>query len=395
MRRRRSRDSRSSHAIQAEHHAAWGEQIRREAAARASGSASSAGGAKSGKHFGGKRRRYRGGRGGRNDQRGRSNGGNRGGGARRSSQDGRVNRPEPSALARVITWVLLLLLAIVGAAGVGVAFVVMQRDDIASWVRGTAGTVTGAVSGAYESRVEGASTDMLPVDLPEASLPQVSLPTSERSTDPSGRGQGHIQSPAREEAEAVSTPIAALTEATPASTPAIATAPASTPVLVRTSKAARGFGSAAVWANPETLSETEKAIHLRINIARTSGAGWLHTPLQWDEDLASVARAHSEDMATRGYMSHDTPEGLDPTDRLHRAGFSCRKATHYGIGENIAIESSLDSVDVAAEEAVVGWVGSPGHRRVLMSADYDRTGVGAALGTYQGRRALYLTQVFC
>ena len=389
MRRRRSRDSRSSHAIQAEHHAAWGEQIRREAAARASGSASSGGGAKSGKQFGGKRRRYRGGRGGRSDQRGRGNGGNRGDGARRSSRDGRVSRPEPSALARVITW--LLLLTIVGAVGVGVAFLVVQRGDIASWVRGTTGTVTGAVSGAYESRVEGASTD-----LPEASLPQVSLPTSERSTDPSGRGRGHIRSPAREEAEAVFAPIVAPTEATPAADTAPTEAtPASTPVPVRTFRATRAPESATLWANPETISETEKAIHLRINIARTSGAGWLHAPLQWDEDLASVARAHSEDMAARNYMNHDTPEGLDPTDRLHRAGFSCRKTTHYGIGENIAIESSLDSVDGAAEEAVAGWVGSPGHRRVLMGADYDRTGVGAALGTYQGRRALYLTQVFC
>jgi len=223
---------------------------------------------------------------------------------------------------------LVLLLAI----GIGIYFAVAQRDDILSWVTGTAGTVRGA----YESGV-----DRIPTSLPTADLP-----TSEQLTD-------------AVELRRVSIP----------------TWPVS------------------VWTDETTILKTEREIQRRINIERSELS--FIPQLRWDEDLASVARAHSEDMARRGYFDHDTPEGLDPTDRLHRAGFSCRKPGRYGIAENIAIESSLDSVGEAAEEAVVGWVGSPGHRRILMNGEYDRTGVGAALGTYQGRKALYLTQVFC
>ena len=151
--------------------------------------------------------------------------------------------------------------------------------------------------------------------------------------------------------------------------------------------------TAPVWTDDATISEVERTIGTWINIERTIPRDGSY--LQWDNDLASVARAHSEDMATRNYFDHDTPEGLDPTDRLHAAGLNCRKGNRYGIAENIAIETSLDNVDMAAFEAVRGWVGSPGHKRNLLNEEYDSTGVGAALGTWQGRKALYLTQVFC
>ena len=44
-------------------------------------------------------------------------------------------------------------------------------------------------------------------------------------------------------------------------------------------------------------------------------------------------------MSNRNYFSHDTPEGLDPTDRGNNAGYTCRKdfGSYYteGLGENI------------------------------------------------------------
>ncbi len=140
------------------------------------------------------------------------------------------------------------------------------------------------------------------------------------------------------------------------------------------------------------VSELELKVHAGINAERAKHGG---SPLQWDEGLASVARAHSDDMTGRSYFSHDTPEGLDPTDRLHRAGLNCRKGYRYGIAENIAIETTLRSLDRTAEEAVRGWMNSPGHRTNLLGREYDRTGVGASFGTWRGYKAVYLTQVFC
>src|SRR5437867_4420077 len=54
-------------------------------------------------------------------------------------------------------------------------------------------------------------------------------------------------------------------------------------------------------------------------------------PLTWDERLASVAQRHSEDMARRHYFDHVNPDGLDPFDRMRRAGIRFRFAA-----ENLA-----------------------------------------------------------
>lgn len=140
------------------------------------------------------------------------------------------------------------------------------------------------------------------------------------------------------------------------------------------------------------VEELELKVHAGINGERAKHG---RSPLKWDAGLASVARAHSDDMTDRRYFSHDTPEGLDPTDRLHRAGLSCRKGYRYGIAENIAIETTLGSLDRTAAGAVLSWTNSPGHRTNLLGGQYDRTGIGASFGTWHGHKAVYLTQVFC
>ena len=141
-----------------------------------------------------------------------------------------------------------------------------------------------------------------------------------------------------------------------------------------------------------SVSELERKVHAGINAARANIGS---IPLQWDNNLASVARAHSDDMTNRNYFSHDTPEGLDPTDRLHRAGLNCRKGYRYGIAENIAIETTLGNSDRTAAEAVQGWMDSPGHQRNLLNKEYSTTGIGASFGVWKGYKAVYLTQVFC
>ena len=141
-----------------------------------------------------------------------------------------------------------------------------------------------------------------------------------------------------------------------------------------------------------TITQLEMKIHEGINAERINYGG---SALRWDDELAALARAHSDDMTRRGYFSHDTPEGLDPTDRLHRAGLSCRKGFHYGIAENLAIETALGNLERTAAEAVSGWMNSSGHRRNLLNGRYGTTGIGASFGNWQGYKAVYLTQVFC
>ena len=137
----------------------------------------------------------------------------------------------------------------------------------------------------------------------------------------------------------------------------------------------------------------ERKVHQGINTERAAVPG--SRQLQWDDRLNAIARAHSEDMTERGYFSHDTPEGVGPSGRAAKAGYSCRKAFHYGLAENITIELMSNDMDKLAAAAVQGWVDSPGHRVNLLGRQYDRTGVGASFGKWRGYKAVYITQVFC
>ncbi len=162
---------------------------------------------------------------------------------------------------------------------------------------------------------------------------------------------------------------------------------ASSPTLRQTKKPDTASDSAA------RVSELEQKVHAGINAARARNG--VSPQLRWENQLGAVARAHSEDMTRRGYFDHDNPEGLGPSDRIDRAGYSCWKGTHYGVAENITIELVSSSIDRMADGAVQGWLNSPGHRTNLLGRQYDRTGIGASFGTWRGYKAAYVTQVFC
>jgi uncharacterized protein YkwD len=141
------------------------------------------------------------------------------------------------------------------------------------------------------------------------------------------------------------------------------------------------------------VAELERKVHTGINTERAKNGS--SPKLRWDDRLGVVARSHSEDMTERGYFSHDTPEGLSPTDRIAKSGYGCWKGSHYGVAENIAIELKYKNLDKVAAAAVQSWMGSPGHRTNLLDGRYDRTGIGVSFGRWKGYDAVYLTQVFC
>lgn len=100
-------------------------------------------------------------------------------------------------------------------------------------------------------------------------------------------------------------------------------------------------------------------------------------------DLDAVARAHSADMARRAYLNHVTPEGLDPVDRLARAGLS---------GWSLAAENAgLTSKAEPNREILVGWLASPVHRENLHAPPWNATGIGIAQAP---DGTLYYTQLY-
>ncbi len=107
-------------------------------------------------------------------------------------------------------------------------------------------------------------------------------------------------------------------------------------------------------------------------------------PVEWDADLCRMARAQSERMAQLGYLSHDTPEGLQLKDRARRNGI-----LHFRvIGENIAYNKGYKDPGGFAVER---WLISDGHRANIMYVGFQ----AAAIGSYVAADgSVYLTQVF-
>lgn len=125
----------------------------------------------------------------------------------------------------------------------------------------------------------------------------------------------------------------------------------------------------AAAAAPMDLAPLESGLHTAINEVR-AGQGLMR--LARDPALDAVARAHSEDMAARHYMAHETPEGLTPPDRMKRAG-----VTGYTLaGENVGTTTRPDP----NREIVDAWLASPVHRDNVLAPVFNSTGVGIARG---------------
>ena len=102
-------------------------------------------------------------------------------------------------------------------------------------------------------------------------------------------------------------------------------------------------------------------------------------PLQADPELTPVARAHSQDMFTRGYFAHVDPEGKDPFDRMKAAHIRFMDA-----GENLALAQTV-------EIAHTNLMNSPGHRANILNPAFGRVGIGILDGGFYG---LMISQEF-
>ncbi|MEP7375048.1 MAG: CAP domain-containing protein [Chitinophagaceae bacterium] len=95
----------------------------------------------------------------------------------------------------------------------------------------------------------------------------------------------------------------------------------------------------------------------------------------WNDKLAKAAYNHSVEMEANDYFSHTGLNGSNAGQRITAAGYTWKTW-----GENIAN-------GYTTEQAVVsGWLGSVGHCKNIMAANFKEMGVG--------RQKNYWTQVF-
>jgi uncharacterized protein YkwD len=105
--------------------------------------------------------------------------------------------------------------------------------------------------------------------------------------------------------------------------------------------------------------------------------------LQWDEKLAAVARAHSEEMARDGFFSHEGSDGSSPARRVSMAGIKW-----LSTGENIANCRGVG-------EAESMFMNEPrfqqNHRWNILNANYTHVGIGIVRAP---DGSIYITQDF-
>ena len=106
--------------------------------------------------------------------------------------------------------------------------------------------------------------------------------------------------------------------------------------------------------------------------------------LVWDDRVAAVARAYSEEMRRTNVVAHVSPTSGAPDDRV-RAG----KIKTAVVLENVARAYSVG-------EAHAGLMNSPAHRANLLSRSATNLGIGVVLGdrVSASSRELFVTQVF-
>jgi hypothetical protein len=99
--------------------------------------------------------------------------------------------------------------------------------------------------------------------------------------------------------------------------------------------------------------------------------------------LQAAAQEKANDMASKGYFAHTSPSGLSPWYWFGKVGYDFTAA-----GENLAVNFS-DSQDVTN-----AWMNSPEHRANIMNGNFTDIGIATAKGTFEGRPAVYVVQLF-
>lgn len=96
-------------------------------------------------------------------------------------------------------------------------------------------------------------------------------------------------------------------------------------------------------------------------------------PLEFDDNIAAVAAAHSKDMAFYDYIDHNSPSGTTPFERLDMAGIYYTSAA-----ENIA------SGFLTADDVIKSWMDSAAHRENILNFKFTHMGIGYYAGGSNG-----------
>ncbi len=99
--------------------------------------------------------------------------------------------------------------------------------------------------------------------------------------------------------------------------------------------------------------------------------------------LEKAAQMKADDMASRGYFAHNTPDGKTPWYWLNKAGY-----VYLYAGENLAVNFE------ESEDVQNAWMNSEGHRKNILDSKFKEIGIATSTGVYKGRTATFVVQMF-
>ncbi|MCX6730013.1 MAG: CAP domain-containing protein [Candidatus Portnoybacteria bacterium] len=137
-------------------------------------------------------------------------------------------------------------------------------------------------------------------------------------------------------------------------------------VILRNTKFLASIANEALVSFTNTSRQTENLPELQVN------------PL-----LEKAAQLKAEDMATKGYFAHISPEGIDPWHWFDEVGYN-----YIYAGENLAI-NFIDSKDI--EDA---WMQSTLHRANILNDKFTEIGIGIAVGVFENHQTTFIVQMF-
>lgn len=125
------------------------------------------------------------------------------------------------------------------------------------------------------------------------------------------------------------------------------------------------------------LAQAEADLGTQVNAERR--ANGLIT-LQFDPTAMAIAGDRAATMAANDLFSHTNPDGTSVFDAIKASGIPW-----LGAGE-VLVWNTYSSPAESTAQAVLAWMASSVHRSMLLSADYNYIGYGAAVSPLTGRR---------
>ncbi|MDG4665256.1 CAP domain-containing protein [Mycobacterium sp. 236(2023)] len=112
-------------------------------------------------------------------------------------------------------------------------------------------------------------------------------------------------------------------------------------------------------------ADVATGLYAGVNQLRPCGA------IRQDPRLAAAAQRHANDMLTNNNLSHTGSDGSSPAARMTAAGYGGGAST----GEIVFWATGSSAT---ADAALAFWMGSPGHRDIILNCGYGAAGFATA-----------------